>query len=302
MNGLSLEELGRRLDRVQQQNRRMKRIALVGTILLVAAFTVWQARIPTVLRAERFELKRDGKVCAVLKADEAGRPSLAFLGDDGGFMAGLFVFDTGPALHLYGKDGERSVALAVSDEGPMLALGDEQGKARAVLRLREQGLPQLAFFRNDGKPIGAFIIFDTGPALHLYGKDGERSVALAVSDEGAMLALGDEQGKVRAELRLGEQGRPQLAFFRNDGKPIGAFSIFDTGPALQLYGKDGECSVALAVSDEGPRLALGDENGKSRAVLGCTELKNESDGIVMKLPPSSLVLFDEQGNVTWRAP
>ena len=48
-------------------------------------------------------------------------------------------------------------------------------------------------------------------------------------------------------------------------------------------------------------LTLRDEHGAS-AVLGHTVLERKIKGSVEHLPASSLVLFDKDGKVVWRAP
>ena len=54
--------------------------------------------------------------------------------------------------------------------------------------------------------------------------------------------------------------------------------------------------------DAGPSLSLTDSLGMVRAVLGPTELKHTDTGSTEIRAPSSLVLFDEDGNVVWSAP
>jgi hypothetical protein len=44
------------------------------------------------------------------------------------------------------------------------------------------------------------------------------------------------------------------------------------------------------------------ENGRTRAVLGHTSLVTKRTGVVEERPVSSLVLFDKDGTVLWRAP
>ena len=49
-------------------------------------------------------------------------------------------------------------------------------------------------------------------------------------------------------------------------------------------------------------LELNDKNGINRAALGSFDLKVSRTGAVEKRPPSSLVLFGEDGKVIWQAP
>lgn len=76
-------------------------------------------------------------------------------------------------------------------------------------------------------------------------------------------------------------------------------------PTLNLKDKNGNgkarASLMLGI-DGSPVVLLGDENGKPRAVLGHVDLVGTSEGRVEKRPASSLVLFDKDGKVLWKAP
>jgi len=50
------------------------------------------------------------------------------------------------------------------------------------------------------------------------------------------------------------------------------------------------------------RLTLNDEKESLRTALGCTDLEVTKTGEVQKRPPSSLVLFDKDGKVLFKAP
>jgi hypothetical protein len=104
---------------------------------------------------------------------------------------------------------------------------------------------------------------------------------LHVSDYGSLrLDLYDPEMVLRASLHLGARGSPALNFFDRKGK----------------------MRTSLGVrSDGASSLGLYDEKGL-RAVLGRTKLEATRSGEVDESPLSSLVLFDEEGNVLWRAP
>lgn len=54
---------------------------------------------------------------------------------------------------------------------------------------------------------------------------------------------------------------------------------------------------------DGPVLVLhDDEKGKMRAALGAISTEGTRTGTVEKRPESSLVLFDKDGKVLWKAP
>jgi hypothetical protein len=51
-----------------------------------------------------------------------------------------------------------------------------------------------------------------------------------------------------------------------------------------------------------PALAFFDAEQRRRAVLGVADLQTVTTGATTKTGPSSLVLFDKDGKVIWRAP
>ncbi len=73
-------------------------------------------------------------------------------------------------------------------------------------------------------------------------------------------------------------------------------------PALNLFDEKGQMRASLGLlADGSSSLSLFDAKGL-RAVLGRTKLEASRTGKVDERPVSSLVLFDEAGNVLWRAP
>jgi len=118
------------------------------------------------------------------------------------------------------------------------------------------------------------------------------------------LALRDAQGKERAFLTLGTGGSPWLALRDARGKGQAILSVLPgEGPGLALRDAQGKERIALDVlRDRNPRLALLHAQGKDRAILGAAELEGIRTGVAERRPESSLVLFDANGTVLWRAP
>jgi hypothetical protein len=95
--------------------------------------------------------------------------------------------------------------------------------------------------------------------------------------------LVDSKGTERASLVADNAGSVFLVMFDTTGKPRADLQVSPYGPSLNFY----------------------DPNANTRLVLGSTSLVGShvvSGGVVEKNPPSSLVLFDKDGNVLWRAP
>jgi hypothetical protein len=77
----------------------------------------------------------------------------------------------------------------------------------------------------------------------------------------------------------------------------------DSGvPFITLKDEKGRFRIGFGLREsEEPYMALKDERGKSRAVLGHITLTDKTGSTIIR-PPSSLVLFDEDGSVKWSVP
>ena len=118
--------------------------------------------------------------------------------------------------------------------------------------------------------------------LVLYDEKAEGRAVLFVAGDGEVgLGLDDSEGKNRAFLKVSKEG----------------------SPSLSLYDKDEKNRVELSVSKEGSSsLDLYDKDRKLRAVLGSISLEMIRTGAVEKTAPSSLVFFDKEGKVIFKAP
>ena len=117
----------------------------------------------------------------------------------------------------------------------------------------------------------------------------------------------DEKGRYRAGFSVGK-GTPALTMHDESGLrlQIGLMKLMSTGdewPTILLMDKKGVERVILALDIEGrPHLALKNAKGGNHVVLGSDALKQTQTGVIEKRPLSSLVLFNEKGNVIWQAP
>jgi hypothetical protein len=106
-----------------------------------------------------------------------------------------------------------------------------------------------------------------------------------------------QEGKIRAE-----------AFILTDSKGEERASLVTDGNGsvfLVLFDKNGRPRADLQVNNYGPSLNFYDPNAKTRVALGSTTLVAShvsSGGIIEKNTPSSIVLFDANGQLVWRTP
>ncbi len=144
--------------------------------------------------------------------------------------------------------------------------------------------------------------------ITLLGLDRKPRIKLAVDQNGEPgLHYYDEKGRYRAGFSVG-QGTPALTMRDKSGLrlQIGLtrlMSTEDEWPTILLMDKRGVERVILALDIEGrPHLALKNAKGGNHVVLGSDALKQTQTGVIEKRPLSSLVLFNEKGNVIWQAP
>lgn len=144
--------------------------------------------------------------------------------------------------------------------------------------------------------------------INLLGLDRKPRIKLAVDQNGEPgLHFYNEKGCYRAGFSVG-QGTPALTMRDKSGLrlQIGLMRLISTGdewPTILLMDNKGVERAILTLDIEGrPHLALKNAKGNNLVVLGFADLKHTQTGVIEKRPLSSLVLFNEKGNVIWQAP
>ena len=130
---------------------------------------------------------------------------------------------------------------------------------------------------------GTFQDSGYGPETHLriFDEEGKERITLVDSVAGPYFQLQEDESGPTLGISL-DGGRPQLGMWHNT---------------------EGNLRVSLELLANGnPSLTFFDQDTKIRAVLGTTQLKHPDTGATDLRAPSSLVLFDEEGQVVWEAP
>jgi hypothetical protein len=116
------------------------------------------------------------------------------------------------------------------------------------------------------------------------------------------LTIVDEKGTTRVFVTVVKDSPAEVFYDEKGNRRIGLTVIKDS-PAVVLYGEKKNERIGLTVTKDGsPTVFLNDEKGHPRAVLGSMELERARTGDTENTAPSSLALFDNKGNVIWRAP
>lgn len=147
------EVLEARVKRLEQENRAIKRGALLALLLAVGAVFMGQTQESKVSDAIRTR--------KLVVVDEAERARFV-----------LTVSAEGPALHFSDEAGNSRLVLAVTKEGPGLALADEAGHVRASLSAMDEGVPALILSDEAGQERVGITTRKEGPSIALVDEAG----------------------------------------------------------------------------------------------------------------------------------
>ena len=253
-----------RLDRLERESRRWRRVALGSWGAIAALFLLGQApprpagspNPARTVEAERFVLR-----------DARGRAG-ATLG---------WEADSTPRLALHDPAGQTRAVLTVGAGGaPGLTLLDTDGvTARAALVVGPDGAPGLALFDPAGKPRLAVALFhgsapsrpaggpEPAPAVVAYDAAGVVRATFGIRGADAGLELADSRGTARTVLRVQSDGTPDLLLRDGAGRGRAGLSVLTDGaPALNLNGADGRARATMALTAGGRAgLALANDKG-----------------------------------------
>ncbi len=255
-----------RVERLERENRRLKRVLLVAAVVAVAGLMLAPSapkkKPPETVKAREVQIVDDqGNARISMRLEPNGDPVLALMGAKG-TGARLAVLEDRPVLALSDETRVRA-SLEITSDGAGLDLDDAGGKRSASV----QAGGTLGFLLEDtslGRAEGGLVIGDMGPAIALSSPD--------------------ESGVAEVVMQASRGNEPLIAASR------------------------GMASARLDVSRDGdPSVTLCDAAGHDRAVLGVTKLEVEKKRRGKSLEKertaaSSLVLFDSDETVIWRAP
>lgn len=220
-----------RLERLETQNRRMKRVGFAALLVSGAVFWMGQARVNVSkdVESRKFTLMDvKGKKRAELGVT-VGRPALLFYDSMDQVSVSVGIDEEGPGLVIYGPNEQRQAALSLTDNGPVLKLHAANGTTRMNLSVTSQG-PAIGLLGANGEAKGAFGMTANQDAfLQLFGtaehggaqlfaapdravlrffdaSDQPRAVLGMLEKEGAGLTLNDAAANVRATLMLTPTG------------------------------------------------------------------------------------------------
>ncbi len=258
-------DLLERLERIERANRRLKRVVVSAVVLVAAVLLLAPAAPKTAPK--------------VLKARE---------------------------VQVVDEQGVARITLTVEMSGePRLTLSGPRTSAVQLALMKDQ--PVLSV-RDDNRVRASLEVADAGTVLVLEDAEGKRAARLRAARDLGLFVSDVKSGRRGASLSLGDEG-PSVSLSSPDeaGSPTIGLQVSPTfGPLLALT--KGLAAASANVSLDGdPSITLADAQGHDRAVLGVTKLEVERRrrGKAVekqRTEPSSLVLFNPDQTVVWKAP
>ncbi len=201
MNEPTIETLARRVERVERENRYLRRSGVVALAVIAAVVLMGQATRNKTVKAEKFVVvDSSGNSRAVLENVVGQGASLVFRGTDGMEQIALQSFGDARGFTLSDKTGADRIVLGVLASGATtLGMADQSGNGRAALTLEADGSIALALYDENSK----------SHVKLLAGRDGNPGIVLQDKDKGVCMML-----------LLYSDGSPAMVLFDNNGKVI----------------------------------------------------------------------------------
>lgn len=271
-------ELVARLERLERDNRRLKRVALGALVLVAASVGLGAAyakpAIPQRIVAHEFDVvDGSGKVRAKVGLQCAGAgscwPAIDLLDQDGKRQVTLAATETNSGLVFLGPKGKPRLSLAANDVESSVSLFSQFGRYAMLEVLgdsKQWGMDQLLFDDNDGS-IAISTMFH--PAIQIRDKGGINRVEMGIGGPAAF------------------------------SKTLGGLEV-GSGGYLGLWNGNDKLRF---LADDSPRIELGDANGYE-AAIGRMDLITSATGETHQTSAASILLFgnDKKHHVIWEAP
>jgi hypothetical protein len=218
-----------RLERLENENRTLKRIMLGFLVLVGAVILMGQARAPRTIEAERFILKdAAGVTRARLEMEPKDRPTLTLL-DAKGFPLVSLGAGEGPFLNICARGCEHQVQIGTFSKDVFgLAVfgknkGGPLGGIRAALGV-VKGVPGLNLFGESSEELAA-LDFEGGPRLLLSHPDGSavllQKSSFHVSDkQGFRTTIGSTDLETTGTGETHKTSAASIVLFGKDGKAL----------------------------------------------------------------------------------
>lgn len=215
-----------RLEKVERENSRLKRIGLGVLLVIGAALLMGQTRSNRIIEAEGFVLKdANGRTRGKLSMELSDRPSLTLL-DTRGFPVASLGAGESPLLTLCKRSCENQVQLGTfsNDLFGLALYGKDKGEFHGLR--------------------AGFGVFKGVPGINLYGDDDPAEQVALDLEAGPRLVLSDPNGVVamgKTSLSLSDkQGFRTTIGSADLETPLTGETHKTSAASIVLSGKDGK--------------------------------------------------------------
>ena len=180
---------------------------------------------------------------------------------------------------------------------------DEKGRTRAVLIGTLTG-SFLSLQDDKGNERVSLSVSDgVGPHLIFNGEDKTMSPRIELVSSPFMSSLHLRKGRMDAFLALDPSAGVNFSLSHKILTGSATWLAADSrGTSLRLTDDKGKIRVSIGVTESGPGLSLFDNKRMERARLGVSQQVNTHTGVEYMRPENSLVLYNAEREVVWKAP
>jgi hypothetical protein len=268
---MSEAELSARLERLERDNRRFKRLGIAALVLAAALGAIYATRpVPNEIDSHQFVL-----------LDGQGRARLTI-----------------------STPKYAGAAVGMNADDPGIWMTDRKGTDRTMLT--SDGL---RFADATGRPLASYSATRPVP-LSIRARDFEvvdaagvpRAELSTIMGDSPSLVFFDGGGKERVLIEESAKG-PSIALSDTYGRRRFIATVFKSSPHLWLTDDEQKLRLALEVNEKKPGITLSDDEGYSLN-LGSSGMVNEVTGATQQTSAASIIMFGngKEHHVIWRAP
>lgn len=200
-----IAQLQTRLDRIERQNNRMKRLMVVLTLLLVPLFLLGAKHGAN--DAQFGQITATG-----ITIRDASGMELVAIGSDKERGSGISIFNTAgkPAITL---------GIPADGKGSGIMVSDAEGRPRIGLGM-DEGIPGIALVDEKGAKILAMGGGGEGYGILINDKEEVQRIGLGYKDGDAGIMLYDDKGQYIRGMFRQKDGLNYFSYIDADGKEV----------------------------------------------------------------------------------
>jgi hypothetical protein len=200
-----IAKLQTRLDRIERQNSRMKRLMVVLTLLLVPLFLLGAKHGAN--DAQFGQITATG-----ITIRDASGMELVAIGSDK---------EQGSGISIFNKAGKRAITIGIpaDGKGSGIMVADAEGRGRIGMGM-DEGIPGIALVDEKGAKILAMGGGGEGYGILINDKEEVQRIGLGYKNGDAGVMLYDEKGQYIRGMFRQKDGLNYFSYIDADGKEV----------------------------------------------------------------------------------